>query len=321
MFYEFLKDLDFWFLEILIATIIYSNIFLVEVHNHQKLAIIINLSPSILKIVNIILRFFCDETTIYTEYPWWIPIGFLSYLILIVIIAFINCSIKSFMDLKYTSISQILMFYSFVGIIVGSITCIIITYVPCSEINTSNYVDEKMCKVIYSNNLYFDNFIYYFSSFTFEDSFDKLFRTLTIIIDSLTFFLKEYFYLLVIQYMGPVHITIAQPIYFILKKIILIINNLVRDEKFFKDTENYKPTRFFMDISGDIIGLFGFSIYFEIIELKFCGLNYYLSKYIIQRARNNDLSIYNYYLINDDEKEEDIITSRSQSDDVISELN
>ena len=120
--------------------------------------------------------------------------------------------------------------------------------------------------------------------------------------------------------MGTVQITIAQPIFFILKKIILIINNLVRDETFFKDIENYKPTRFFMDISGDIIGLFGFLIYFEIIELKFCGLNYNLSKYIIQRARNNDLSIYNFYLTNDDETEVDNKTSRNQSCDVISEL-
>ena len=121
--------------------------------------------------------------------------------------------------------------------------------------------------------------------------------------------------------MGPVHITITQPIFYILKKIMLITNNLVKDETFFKDTENYKPTRFYMDISGDIISLFGFFIYFEIIELKFCGLNYNLRKYIIQRARKNDLSIDNFYKISDCKSEEDIRTSRNQSiDEVIIEL-
>ena len=48
MIYEFLIDLDFWFFEILIVTIIFSNIFLVEVYNHQKLAMGINLIASFL---------------------------------------------------------------------------------------------------------------------------------------------------------------------------------------------------------------------------------------------------------------------------------
>ena len=319
MFYEFLRDVDFWFFEILIVTIIFSNIFLVKVYTHQKFAIGINLIPSIFKIVNIVLRFFCGEPAIYTEYPWWIPIGFLGYLILIGIIAFINCSIKSFIDLKYTTISQILMFYSLVGIVVCGITCVIITYVPCSEINNSNFVDKKMCKLEYKNNLYFDTFIYYFSSFSSEDSFGKLIRTITIILDSLTFFLKEYFYLLVITYLDPVHITFAQPIFFILKKIILITNNLIRDKKFFKDTEHYKPVRFYMDIAGDIVCFFGFLVYHEIMELKFCDLNNNLRKYIIERGISDDLSIFKHNKITDDETDDDSISN--QSGDASIELN
>ena len=58
MFSAFLKDLDYWFFEILIVTIIFSNIFLVQVYNHQKLAIFINLLPCILKTIIIILNFF-----------------------------------------------------------------------------------------------------------------------------------------------------------------------------------------------------------------------------------------------------------------------
>ena len=127
MFSVFLKDIDYWFFEILIVTIIFSNIFLVEVYKHQKLAIAINLIPCIFKTITIILRFNSDEPTIYTEYPWWIPVGFICYLILIAISAFINCSIKSFIDLKYTTIGQLLIFYSFVGIVVCTVTCLINT--------------------------------------------------------------------------------------------------------------------------------------------------------------------------------------------------
>ena len=287
MFSVFLKDIDYWFFEILIVTIIFSNIFLEEVYNHQKLAIAINIIPFIFKTITIILRFNSDEQAIYTEYPWWIPVGFICYLILIAISAFINCSIKSFIDLKYTTISQLLMFYSFVGIVVSIITCIINTYVACSEISNPNFIDAKMCKVKYNNNLYFDNFIKYFSSFTEEDPFGKLMRTLIIILDSLTSFFKEYFYLLAIKYMGPVHITFAQPIFFILKKIVLIINNLIINQNIFKDTSNYKPQRFFLDIAGDIVCFIGLLVYLEIIELNCFNLNYNLRKNIILRGREN----------------------------------
>ena len=318
MFYWFLRDVDFWFFEILIVTIIFSYTFLLEVYNHQKLAIVINLCSSFFKIANIVLRFFCSEPGIYTKYPWWIPLGFLGYLILIAISAFINCTIKSFIDLRYTTISQLLMFYSLVGIFVSGITCVINTYVPCSETKNSNFVYEKMCKVEYNNNLYFDNFNYYFSSFADEDSFGKLIRSLTIIFDSLTFFFKEYFCLLAIKYMGPIHITFAKPIFFILKKIILITNNLIRDKSFFKSTEDYKPERFFLDVAGDIVCLIGFLIYLEIIELKFFGLNYNLRKYIMQRGIDNDYSILSINIIKDEEISED--DTSNQTDEVSSEL-
>ena len=83
MFIAFLKDLDYWILEILIVTIIYSKIFSVQIYKHQKLAIIINLTPSILKTINIILSFFINEEILYKAYPWWIPVGFICYLFLI----------------------------------------------------------------------------------------------------------------------------------------------------------------------------------------------------------------------------------------------
>ena len=288
MFSVFLKDIDYWFFEILIVKIIFSNIFLVEVYKHQKLAIAINLFPCIFKTITIILRFNSDEPTIYTEYPWWIPVGFICYLILIAISAFINCSIKSFIDLKYTTIGQLLIFYSFVGIVVCTITCLINTYAPCSKINNPNFVDTKMCKVEYNDYLYFDNFIKYFSSFSDDNSFGKLMRSLIIIFDFISSFFKEYFYILVIKYMGPVHIILAQPIFFFLKKIVLVINNLIKDKTFFKDTSNYKPARFFLDIGGDIVCIFGFLIYLEIIELNCFNLNYNLRKNIIRRGKITD---------------------------------
>ena len=290
MFIAFLKDLDYWILEILIVTIIYSKIFSVQIYKHQKLAIIINLTPSILKTINIILSFFINEEILYKTYPWWIPVGFICYLFLVAINAFINCTIKSFIDLKYTTISQLLIFYSLVGIVICSLTFTISTFAPCGEINNKNIIDNKICKVENDKYTYFDNIIIYFNSFNNEESSGKFIRIIIIILDALTFFLKEYFYILVIELIDPVSVTVAQPLYFMLKKIVLIINNLIIKSKFFEDTSNSKPARFFLDISGDFICLIGFFIYLEIIELNICNLNHNLRKNISDRGISNSFA-------------------------------
>ena len=291
MFSAFLKDLDFWFLEILIVTIFFSCIFLVQVYDHQKLAIIINLLPCFLKITNIILNFYSgDENVIYKNYIWWIPVGLICYIILIAINAFINCTIKSFIDLKYTTTSQLLIFYSLVGTIICSVTCVIFTYVQCSDNNTPTTINNKVCKVVDNNNYtYFDNFLIYFKSFSDEDSYGLFIRIFMIILDSITFFFREFFYILVIKYLDPINVTFCQPIFFIVKKIFLISNTLIIDKEFFINESNYRPARFFLDFSGDIICLIGFLIYLEIIEIKICGLNYNLKKYISERGNENDL--------------------------------
>ena len=291
LFAVFLKDIDFWFFEILIVTIFFSNIFLVEVYKHQKLAIGINLIPCNFKIITIIFRFKSTEQTIYTKYPGWIPAGLIGYLILISINAFINCSIKSFIDLKYITISQLLIFYSFIGIIVCIITDVIFTFVPCSENINLGLEHIKICNIEYHKSLYFDNFMFYFSSFHEENLFGKLIRTLFIIFDFTSFFFKEYFYLSVIKYMGPIHITFALPIFFFLKKIVLVMNNLIINSTFITDASKNKLYRFFLDISGDIVCIIGFLIYLEIIEIKCFDLDFNLRKYIIQRGNEVESSL------------------------------
>ena len=190
---EFLKDIDFWFLEILIVTIFFSKIFLVKVYKHQKLAIGINLIPSIFKIIAIIFRFKSKEEIVYTKYPWLVSIGLIGHIILISLNAFINCSIKFFIDLKYITISQLFIFYSFIGIIVCTIIDVIITFVPCSKNIDLNLKNQEICNVTYEGNLYFDNFRYYFYSFIDEYSFGKCIRAFSIIFDFTSFFLKSIF--------------------------------------------------------------------------------------------------------------------------------
>ncbi len=310
--FNYLKDVDFWFFEILIVTIIYSKIFLVQIYKHQKFAIILNLIPSILKIACIILTIKSDDQSlIYTEYSWWIPIGFLIHSTLTAIISFINCSLKSFLDLKYITASQLLMFYSLVGIFISFLICIISTYVPCSSIdNNKNSFSEMMCKVKDNAYFYFDSFKIYFKTYSEESSSENFIRTIIIIFDSLTFFFFKYFFLLSIQYTDPVHIYFYIPIYYVFQKTILVLNNVIMDNKCFKDTSNYKVAKYFLDIGGDFFCLIGFLIYLEVIELNFCELNYNLKRNIAKRSISNDLV--NFKKLFDDEYEDDKESISSQ---------
>ena len=94
--------------------------------------------------------------------------GFLFHSTLTSIIDFINCSLKSFLVLKYTTISQLLMFYSSVGIVISFLICILSTYAPCSSIEEidDNYIINIMCHVKDNAYIYFDNFKIYFSTYT-----------------------------------------------------------------------------------------------------------------------------------------------------------
>ena len=160
----------------------------------------------------------------------------------------------------------------------------------------------------YGNYTYFDNIKIYFNTFINEESAGKFIRIIIIILDALTFFLKEYFYILVIKFLEPVSATFSQPLYFMLKKIVLIINNLIIDKQFFHEPIFFKRIKFFSDISGDFICSIGFLIYLEIIELNICNLNHDLRKNISKRGilKESERIKFNHtFPILDEEEEED----------------
>ena len=296
LFYQF-KDVDFWFFEILIATFIYSRIFLVQIYKHQKFAIALNLIPTFLKIICLILTVTSKEEiykkkVIYRHNPLWIIFGILLHPTLTAVISFINCTLKSFLDLKYSTMSQLLIFYSVIGIIISFIICMISTFYPCSTNanKDNNYLAKIMCPVEENNYLYFDNFNIYFKAFLKVNTTEKILRSLIIICDSLTFFFWKYFFLLSIKYTDPVHIYFYIPIYYIFQKIFLVVNNLIQSHECFEDIHDYGITKYFLDISGDFLCLIGFLIYLEVIELNFCGFNYNLKQKISQRGITDHLA-------------------------------
>ena len=115
------------------------------------------------------------------------------------------------------------------------------------------------------------------------------------------FFFNKYFAILIIKFFTPVHLIISFPIYYIIQKIVLIINTLIREHSFFNETNfKFKTEKFILDLTGDIVSIIGFFIYLEIIEINFCKLNYNLRRYIIIRGNNE---LYDDSLDNDEYRE------------------
>ena len=244
---------------------------------------------------------------LYVIFWWIVPIGIVCYLIFIILRSYVNVKIKVFMDLKYISSNKLLMIYSIIGIIICSIACTITTFFKCEEIEKDSPLDiyDYLCIVNNIDNKknktrkYFDNFSVYFRG----QNTNQPLLELLIIPQIIFFYINKYFDILIIKYLTPVHLIISFPVYYIFKKIILIINTLAIRHTFFDNDkqQNYKLEKFLLDLSGDITAIFGILVYLEIIELNFCNFNYDIRKKIIERGKKD---VFN---IKEEEEDEEMI--------------
>ena len=90
---------------------------------------------------------------------------------------------------------------------------------------------------------------------------------------SYNFFLSKYLSILIIKLLTPIHLIFSTPIIFFTQKVIILVYSLIRyciqkDSFFYDKVDGIKISKFFCDISGDILSLFCFLIYLEIIVFK-----------------------------------------------------
>ena len=305
LFMHCLKDLDFWMIEILIISLITSKMFKLQIYKHQWLAIFLNIIPCILKISAISLTFYDNSEDrnnyegnlpkLYRLQKIYIPLGIIAFLILVIIRSYVNSKIKWYMDLKYISLRKFLVIYGLMGSIICAFICSVTTYKECiksnyklidSKIDLHNYicaVQDNITNSLEGNFTYeyLDNFKIYFKAFKHKEILKEI---IVIIFGILTFFFYKFFTLLSIKYLTPVHIVFTTPIYFLFKKSCLIIYTVFSEESVFIVNNKIKKEKFFLDISGDILSVFGFLIYLEIIIFNCKGLNYNININIIKRG-------------------------------------
>ena len=178
-----LKDLDFWFFELLLVSIFSSKTLNLKLYSHQKLAIFFNSTLCLTKIAPIILSFRDGNSK---EYLWYTEdafykmfFGIIIYFCLISIRSYVNTQIKVYIDLKYVSTTKLLILYGFFGTIIYTIICLITTFFKCASssiFSKSDLSSNYICKVPFNNtidfdkvqknltengNLYLDNFVIY----------------------------------------------------------------------------------------------------------------------------------------------------------------
>ena len=291
-----LRHLDFWMFEFVFLSYFCKKYFKIEIYKHQILAMLLTTLPCTLKIVTIILSFYDEKKDkdnleiIYVLYPWLIPIGIIIYFSMKFMRAYIKTQIKWYMDIKYVSITKLLMTYGIIGTIFYTIICIITTFTECSKAKINDY----FCQTVENENQYFASFRLYFTEILFEH---PLAEIITLIIGILGFSFYKFFSLMIIKNLTPIHLVFSLPLFYIMRKIILTISILFNG---INDASYIYIVKYILDTVGDFLCIFAYFIYLEIIKIHCCELNYNLRENIITRGQTELCSRDD--LINEDEE-------------------
>jgi len=189
----------------------------------------------------------------------------LTYLIIITSRAFALSEIKILMQYKYLSPIKLLIIYGIIGVIITIITGAISSLVECSISS-----ELEICKIkdIKTGKIYLENFRIWID-YT-KINFGKI---CLFLIGLTTYFLNRLFYFFIIRNLTIMHIIFSNIIY---SYFLLLIGFIII--KINKKDINNNYLGIFIDIIIQIVVIFGFLIYLEIIELDFCNLNYNLKK-------------------------------------------
>jgi hypothetical protein len=314
-----LKIFDFWMFELLVISYINAKMFKLKIYNHQILAIIFNSFICLLfKLSCFILSFSLKEEkdekdgkSLFEISGWYIVLSLFIYIIIITIRSYSYTKIKWFIDLKYISSTKLLIYISFIGILISSILCIIETNIKCSE-------RINFCEVSYKNSSskYLDNFgVFYEKISNIKNNYEIIIEICVIFFGGICKFFAFYYDILIVKYLTPVHIIFCTSIYISIITIISLFYNKIRTKHFYNEMKKEKFYIILLDLSGNFITIFGFLVYLEVIEIGFFNLNYNTRKNI-EKRRVEEIKQKNEY---DGFNEEDEKNGRERSS-IFSEL-
>ena len=297
-------------LELIIIYLFIKKAFNVILYKHQKLSFVIIIIPFTFKIVIIIFSFYNKDQNvpIYVNYILIFVIGILFYIGILISDAYILTKIKWFIDIKYISIPEILMYYGLFGTLFYLIFSIISLFRLCPKILVNDVCIEDNKNEMFYN---FENFYLY--SKELKGNLKLIIEEIVVcFIGTFASLLESVFALLIIKHLSPIHKIFSIPLFFFFQKLFMALNTLLREKQFFVDKNVYIIWKFILDLSGDIFSIIGLMIYLEIIELNFCDFDYNTRRTISHRAMSEQIEDDNekQFIILEDGDVEEISNSK-----------
>ena len=284
------ERIEIWTFQILFILYFMKKYFRIRIYNFKKLALfIILVLTSILLILSSFLPYTyhelpeekSEDLNAYEEVEAFtgnklifIPISIL-FLITQIILSYSRVNSKVLMDLRYFSPYLIVFYIGIFGTILICVILVVISIFKCS----GNF--DNICIVKDLNDesiIYIDNALIYFQEL--GESGNRMYIEIFLIIPFYLIinFLEFTCEILVIYYFNPTYVLIRDNLYYGMIRLIFILVNK-RDYQ-----HDISLTQFIILESSEIISIFAYGIYLEIIELRFCKLDKYLKRNIIKRS-------------------------------------
>ena len=259
-------DTDFWTFEIFFASFFMGKIFKTKLYKHQIFAMIF-------------IIFFCSpmkafllykhyEKDNYNLYQLFIVIP--AYLLIIFIRSYVYTKIKWLIDIRYFTISKILLIYGLFGFFLSIIINILA--------NTNDYLEKK-----YGNK----------TSQSYSINWWKfIVEVILIILYMCLNFGSKFYFMKTLKFFSPIHVLVITSFYYIIIKFIKNINelfNLFHNDTN-TDTDTDKNQMIICSFLINIFSFFGYLVFVELIELRCFGCNYNLKKNIIDRCREDHVT-------------------------------
>ena len=290
--------LDLWTFDILFI-ILFMNIYFVDdFYTHKKLSMIfIIVSDTILLLASSFLPNTdhegiegsnCRDYNTYkiieemTGNNYSFIFGFLIFIFLSCILSFGRIKQKVLIDFYYLSPYKLIFYMGIFGMIITACILTFTSLVKCP--NEKDFIKNHCYVKTIENNItkyYYDNIRVYFNELK-NDKKDYKFFLEVIFIPPLFFiisFLEFVCEILTINFLNPNYILVRDNIYYGISRLIFFLFNL---------NKNYKQymtlTQFIILEASEFIAIVGYAVYFEIIELRFWGLDNNLKRNIVKRA-------------------------------------
>ena len=253
-----------------------------------------------------------------------IPI-FLLYILSYILRDYSWVKSKYLIDLKSIQIYKILFCFGIIGSLLVIIILIFTSYLPCSTFKNVNYYNnnnfsyinyenntifidfnKQICNLIYYNeeqkelNIYYDNIFIFFNELRDKiDSEDNIFLRICEIFHFFIFFVMNigiiFSQTMMLKNIDAIILLVNNNFNYFFERLFFFIFNI--------GNENYFRTDVFILVEiEEIISVCGYLIYMEILELKFCRLDYDLKKNITLRG-NDEYDIGE--LLGEEEEEEE----------------